>query len=206
MNNANAKYQLNITDSINGLVITYQRNKSWRNPIYSFVISAILFVFLTWALAQVMTFVSTGVKTSTWVISLVVIAAFMFTMLREISAGMDSLLTVEKIQIDDRSFQVEKSGFRSIERSQTFPTEGKANFFMGRGFQKSLAFHTSKLVAQFYSTGILYINNLDPMRCFLRGISPEDALEVLEKIKTRFPQYNIYYQNPTGMTGNQGQP
>ncbi|MBN2256748.1 MAG: hypothetical protein JW704_02860 [Anaerolineaceae bacterium] len=201
MDNSKAQYHLDVSDSLNGLVISYQRNQNWHHTIYSFIVSAILFVFLTWALAQVQTFFSSGAETSTWIISLVVIGAFLFTMLREISAGVDSLLTIEKIQVDDRSIQVEKSGFRSMTRSQTFATEGKANFFLGRGFQKTLAFHTSKIIAQFYSTGMLYINNLDPMRCFLRGISPADAIEVLEKIKTRFPQYNIYYHNPPSING-----
>jgi hypothetical protein len=203
MNNPQSKYQFTIDDSINGLVITYQRPKSWQLPVYSFIVSAVLFLFLTWAIAQMMTFFTSGADTSTWIIMLIVVPVFLFTMLRAISTGLDSLLTTEKIQIDDKRVQVEKSGFRAMERSQTILTDGKASFFLGRGVAKSLAVTRSKFLAQMYSTGMLYSSLSDPMHCFLRNISQKDAIEILTKIKSKFPQYNIYYQNIPGIFGNQ---
>jgi hypothetical protein len=205
MNNTNSKYQLNISDSINGLVITYQRPISWWLTAYSFIISAALFMFLTWAIAQVMTFFTAGADTSTWIIMLIVIPVFLFTMLNQISTGLDALLTVEKIHIDDKSVQLEKSGFQSLERNRAIPTDGKASFFLGRGIGRSLAVIKSKFLAQLYGTGILHSGNIDPMRCFLRGISQTDAIEVLEKIKAKYPQYNIFYQNTPNMFGGIGQ-
>ena len=136
---------------------------------------------------------------------LIVVPVFLFAMLRAISTGLDSLLTTEKIQIDDKSVQIEKSGFQAMERSQTIATDGKASFFLGRGVGKSLAVTRSKFLALMYSTGMLYSSLSDPMHCFLRGISHQDAIEVLEKIKVKFPQYDIQYQNTTNLLGGIGQ-
>jgi hypothetical protein len=205
MNNTNSKYQLNITDSINGLVITYQRPKSWMLTAYSFIVSAALFMFLTWAIAQMMTFFTAGADTSTWIIMLIVIPVFLFTMLNQISTGLDALLTVEKIQIDDKSVQIEKSGFQSIERNRTIPTDGKTSFFLVRGVGRSLVVIKSKFLAQLYSGGMLHSGNLDPMHCCLRGISQTDAIDLLEKIKAKYPQYNILYQNTPNLSGGMGQ-
>ena len=205
MNNAQSKYQYTIEDSINGLVISYQRPKSWQLPVYSFIVSAVLFLFLTWAIAQMMTFFTSGAATSTWIIMLIVVPVFLFTMLRSISTGLDSLLTSEKIQIDDKSVQIEKSGFQAMERNQTIATNGKASFFLGRGIGKSLAVTRSKFLALMHSSGMLYSILIDPMHCFLRGISQEDAIAVLEKIKEKYPQYDIQYQNSTNLLGGIGQ-
>jgi len=202
MKNTNTKYQLNVTDSINGLVISYQHPRNWILTGYSFIVSTFLFFFLTWLIAQAMSFIKTGVDLSYWITFLIVIPVFLFVMLREISTGMDSLLTTEKIQIDGKSIQIEKSGFQSIERNRTIPTDGKACFFLGRGIGRSLAVIKSKFLAQLYSTGILHSGNVDPMRCFLRGISQADAIEILENIKGKFPQYDVLYQTtPTTFGG-----
>jgi hypothetical protein len=205
MNSPQSRYQFTIDDSINGLVITYQRPRSWQLPIYSFIVSAVLFLFLTWAIAQMMTFFSSGAEPSTWIIMLIVVPVFLFTMLRTISTGLDSLLTTEKIQIDDQRVQVDKSGFQAMERNQTFTTNGKASFFLGRGIAKSLAVTGSKFLAQMYSIGMIHSSLNDPMHCFLRGISQQDAIEVLEKIKVKFPHYDIQYQNTANLLGGIGQ-
>lgn len=205
MNNLQSKYQYTITDSVNRLVITYQRPRNWQLPVYSFIVSVVLFAFLTWAIAQMMTFFTSGAEPSTWIIMLIVVPVFLFAMLRAIATGQDSLLTTEKIQIDDKSVQIEKSGFQAMERSQTIQTDGKASFFLGRGIAKSLAVTRSKFLAQVYSSGMLYSSLSDPMHCFLRGISHQDAIMVLEKIKVKFPQYDIQYQNTTNLLGGIGQ-
>jgi UDP-N-acetyl-D-mannosaminuronic acid transferase (WecB/TagA/CpsF family) len=48
-----------------------------------------------------------------------------------------------------------------------------------------------------YNKGFLKSSAINPLRCFLRGASEEDAIAVLERIKARYPQYDIYYRGYT---------
>jgi hypothetical protein len=180
-------------DTINGLSITYQGKKSWWQILFFLgILGYLLYLFVP----MISDFSSKPVNLSDP--SLVILLVLVFFVLgyaiyQTFVTGLDALLDREKITINDQDIQIEKSGFGNIERSKSLHTDGKMCFFSIRGM--GISFYRSQLLAKIYNKGLLRSSNINPMRCFLRGISENDAIVILDKIKSKYPQYDIYYRN-----------
>lgn len=199
MNNSHAKYQYTVEDTINGLTIHYQGRKNWWHVIYSLGLGAFLLYMLFWTISQLLTIPKNEVGLYFELGGLLILGCivFIYAFYKMVLSALDAMLDIEKLVIDNQHIQVIKSGYRSIERTKVISTDGKANFFYARGFEKSIAIVKTKFFAQLYHSGVLYPHNLDPMQCSLRGISEQDANVIFEKIKARYPTYNILHRNST---------
>ncbi len=195
MNTQSSKYKYSMEDSINGLTITYQGRKSWWHVGILFVFGIFIALLLIYLIAELAPFfIMEQADPFLMLILLLGIVVFGFAIHQLFVSAVDALLDVEKVSINDRCIQIEKSGFKSIEKSKVITTDGKMCFFTLRGLERSISFHRSRFISQLYNIGMLEAHNIHPMRCILRGISKQDSIAVLEGIKTKYPQYDIYYR------------
>jgi hypothetical protein len=193
MNNADNKNQYTVEDSINGLTITHQGQKSWWQLIlFLGILGYLLYLFVP----MISDFSSKLISQSDP--TLVLFFGFVFLVLgyalyQAFITGLDGLFDRERILIDGQNIQITKSGLGNIERTRTIHTDGRMCFFQIRSM--GICCYRSTLLAKIYNKGLLRASNINPMRCFLRGISEDDAIAVLERIKSKYPQYDIYYHN-----------
>ena len=185
-----------IEDTINGLAITWRGSKRWLESILGLVLSCIVGYIFIKILLEILLNSGNILNTPVLVSYLFLLLIIAWELPYILMGALDGMFDQERITINDDSIQVHKSGFGSREWEKTFSTGGRMCFFHVR--TGLIAFYRSKGLAMIYSKGFLSSRTINPRRCFLRGASEEDAIDVLERIKARYPQYDIYYRDYTG--------
>lgn len=188
MNNTISKYTCAIEDTLNGLTITTKIRKQWIPviPFLFFLICSV--ILLAWSITGL--FSDTDVLSSNiFVICMAVSAGFFGNFL--FVHGLEWLLDREEIYIDAGTIRVEKSGFGSIKSTRGIPTGGKMFFIL---LGNMIVLNKSMRTGKRYGKTFLKPPTLRPMCYFLSGISVQYGIPVLERIKARYPQYDIYYR------------
>jgi hypothetical protein len=192
MNNTHTKYQYTIEDTINGLTITYKGRKSW----WITILYLGLCCFVGYVMIDLLfdLFFNPSGRSDPFIIILILFAClvFIFVIYQLLVTALDALFDTEKININDQGIRIDKSGFSSFERSKVISTNGKICF--SRLNSGQIYINKSKIIAQLFNLGLLNTYIVNPMSCCLRGMSVNDSISVLEKIKTKYPQYDINYQ------------
>ena len=191
MNDPASKYTCTIEDIPNGLTITTRIRKQWIPviPVLFFLIGC--FFLLAESIAGL--FSDSDVLPSIiMVIGMAVSIGFFGHFLYVY--GLEWLLDREEILIDDNTIRVEKSGFGSIKRTRVIPTGGKMFFIL---WGNMIVFNKSLKTGNRFGKPFLKQPTIKPMQYFLSGISVQYGIPVLERIKARFPQYDIYYRGYT---------
>jgi hypothetical protein len=104
------------------------------------------------------------------------------------------LLDHETITITGHEIRVEKYGFRTIHRTRTFQLKGKPVFHFGQENpnEMHITFSPSSFVAHFTSLpSIRFWFYPSPMHNFCGNVSSTDGLGILDRIKAKFPQFEI---------------
>jgi hypothetical protein len=192
MDEPKPKFEYTMDDSVNGLTINYRGYKSWWYMLIYLGLGCFLAYKLIDLLILVLSKPLDNLLPSLLVVFLFGLLLFVYLIIQMFVFALDALFDLEKVTIDDEHIQIEKSGFGSISRSKAISTKGKMVFFRTNAGQ--ISFNKSKFIARLYGIGLLYTQNLNPMRCFLRGISEKEAIIVLEKIKEKYSQYEIYFR------------
>jgi hypothetical protein len=196
MDKPSTKYTYTIDNTINGLAITWWGRKRWLESILNLVLSCMLgYVFIK-ILLDILLNLGNIHNTAVLVSYLFLLLIIAWELPFILMGMLDGMFDQEMITINDDSIQVRKSGFGSREWNKTFSTDGRMCFFHVR--TGLIAFYRSKWLAMVYSKGFLKSTAIHPLRCFLRGASEKDAIAVLERIKARYPRYDIYYRGYTG--------
>jgi len=99
----------------------------------------------------------------------------------------DLLFDLEKIMIMKDTIRVEKSGFLSFHRHKHYSL---LNYPF---FQYTIVDYGSSCVSFSHLRKSRFIHSLypQPMHWFCRGISSQDALAILTRIKKKFPDINV---------------
>ena len=191
MNNAIQNNQYTIEDTINGLVITYQGRKTWWLMVYP-IIWIGLFIFGMWNfIPSLFQLPAERISFSYLAWITFELALFAYVLYMTVLVAIDALFDKENITINDRSITIEKSGFQTFIRNKEITTDGKLCFFVVKARESMISFSTSKFISQLSKIGMLFDYTIDPMRCFMRGIPAKDAVSVMEKINSKYPNYEI---------------
>ena len=196
MNKPDSKYTYTIEDTINGLAITWRGSKRWLESILNLVLSCMLGYIFIKILLEILLNLGNILNTAVLVSYLFLLVVIAIELPFILMDALDGMFDQERITINDDSIQVRKTGFGSREWNKTYSTDGKMCFFHVR--TGLIAFYRSKGLVMIYSKGFLKSTAIHPLRRFLRGASEEDAIAVLERIKARYPRYDIYYRGYTG--------
>lgn len=191
MDKPKSKYTYTIEDTLNGLILTWQSRKRWLDVILGFCLTCLMSYGVKF-------FIDTFFKKDTaalvvligllWLIILIFYIAYsLFEML-------DSLLNLEVITVGHSSIRITKKGLGPFRYTRNLITSGKISVFK---HQEGFMGHGSNLSVYISGSRFRLLASIDPMRRFLHGISEQDAISILEKIKARYPQYDIYYRGYT---------
>jgi hypothetical protein len=191
LNKPASKYQYTVQDTLNGLTITWQGRKRWIEVLLYLGGFCYMGYHVIIYLVKLLSIQSLTINANPAVI-LVGIPAMVIFLYVCFTEGFQGLFNMEQVIINAETIQVSKSGLGSFTLKKTFFTNGKMCFFHITGLL--LAFYKSKQMAKIYSKGFLKPTAIHPMRRCFYGISKQDAIAILEKIKARYPQYDIYYR------------
>jgi len=125
---------------------------------------------------------------------LLVIGLVLFSLYLEPFRLLDSVFLREDLRITDSSITIEKSGFLMFKKRKVIPIEK----ILGIKPTIQLSAQGNKLVDIFMNTlndgklSIVTSRALAPIYQVCRGLSPDEAIMVLDKILDRFPQYQYH--------------
>ncbi len=113
-----------------------------------------------------------------------------------LSWALDLVLNHEKVTITADSLTIEKSGFGSIHLSREFYLKKSDCLHPTFMYQGMIALSPSRFFARAsqLSRGRDWFFT-SPMRWFCRGLSHEEHLAILVRIKAKFPNINVLMEN-----------
>jgi hypothetical protein len=178
--------RLTITDTINGIQITWQATKDWgrfANNAFSillnlFVIGIIAYYIVTGSFDQLTS------ETATLVVLAVLTVYMLYRFYRRGREMIGAFLTHEVIQIDNQALTITRSGFMNIQREVAYPADRIQSI-------RSMASGYTRGLYPVFTLGgdALTRFRLGMDQVFCRGISESDAASTLARIHERFPRY-----------------
>jgi hypothetical protein len=189
---------LEIHENPDSLVITYRGSQNVGRAVI-FLLSSILgLVFLLLVIAPDLDqFQLSEVNLSPIILICpgVFLLLFIYSAYITLTWALDLMLDREKVTITAGSLTIEKSGFSSIHLSREFYLNESAclhPMFMAIYMESMISVSPSRLTTRLSQTGgFRHWFLASPMRWFCRGLSKEEHVTILQRIKRKFPNINV---------------
>ncbi len=198
MNIGNPRYSLSVVETLDTLIIEYQRDENRqvsRLTIFRSVLGLLFLVFFT---PLVVT--SANIDVNNYLVLILVIGGFwvlaLVTSYVLLVQYIDARLNFEQIVLNDYSIQIEKSNTKKLRYRKIYRLKAKSCFHtLSVGdpplIDNAISFSGSQFIAQLNAHGFLRELLLSSLtRWFCRGISTEDVLEIRKRICDKFPHYD----------------
>jgi hypothetical protein len=123
------------------------------------------------------------------------LSLYIYSAFVTLTRALDLMLDCEKITITAGSLTIEKSGFGTIHLSREFYLKESAclyPMFNILSMESMIALSPSRFLTRLRQTGTFRDWFLtSPMRWFCRGLSNEERVVILQRIKSKFPNINV---------------
>jgi hypothetical protein len=211
MGAGNQQYTYEIKETPDSLVITWQGHRDWKQA-SSYLIRLLFYIalFLITSIEFLSPAAAPTPSARIWrIITLILMWSFISItfFIPDITSALDHLLNHETIQISADRFFIEKYGWLSIRRRDyfqlndryflTIPLSNKLKAQLPNP-QSQISLSNPKSMGCLRSLLREGINH-HPMQRFCRGISSDDCLEVLQRIKAKFPELTVIHHTHQGV-------
>jgi hypothetical protein len=185
-----------IQETPESLIITHRGRQNWGWALINFLPVALIIacslVLLSLELTQAYLTESEGDPLTFLCLGLTIIIPA-YGVYVSLTWTLDQLLDREKITITTASLTIEKSGFGTIHLSHMFPLNRSLFLhLMILDLRGRIVLSPSRFIARLSQMGFFRTWFLtSPMRWFCRGLSKQEHLAILTRIKEKFPNINV---------------